>query len=177
MNGKIKKKMTALLIAFIMVILGGCGKEKNDIPVPKKISQQYQHLDQTGKYIISNGEAIKIYNSKNVYLLFNKDTYDVSEFLFYGYDILWGLGKYAEVYDLPSETLLVYCNGINNTINGDYYSYLIENNYQVCLLNVCDYVEGHTLKEFYTIDEIREMEPIIAEGLKKINAKKKLIRE
>ena len=49
---------------------------------------------------------------------------------------------------------------------------MIENNYQVCLTEVSDYVEGHTGKEYYSLDEIRELEPQIAEGLKIINSAK-----
>lgn len=32
---------------------------------------------------MQNGEAVKLYNSANVYLLFNKETYEVSEYIFY----------------------------------------------------------------------------------------------
>ena len=49
---------------------------------------------------------------------------------------------------------------------------LIKNNYQVCLTEVSDYVEGHTGKEYYSLDEIKELEPQIAEGLKIINSAK-----
>ena len=49
---------------------------------------------------------------------------------------------------------------------------LIRNNYHVCLSNVNDYVEGQPAKEYFTLDEIRELEPKILESLKIINEAK-----
>ena len=42
----------------------------------------------------------------------------------------------------------------------------------VCLTEVSDYVEGHASKEYYSFDEIRALEPQIAESLKIINSAK-----
>ena len=72
--------------------------------------------------------------------------------------------------------MLVYGDGINTAYNEDYYKYIRENNYQVCLTEVSDYVEGHTGKDYYSLDEIRELEPQIAEGLKIINSAKVKIK-
>lgn len=56
--------------------------------------------------------------------------------------------------------------------NQTYYEYLIENNYQVYLANTSDYIEGYNNKEYYSLDEIRKLEPQIAESLKIINSVK-----
>ena len=47
---------------------------------------------------------------------------------------------------------------------------MLENNYQVCLADTSDYVEGHANKGFYLLDEIRELEPQIAQSLKAIDS-------
>ena len=65
--------------------------------------------------------------------------------------------------------MIFYSDGINTMYNKEYYKYLIENNYQVCLTEVSDYVEGHISKEYYSLDEIKELEPQIVESLKIIN--------
>ncbi len=96
---------------------------------------------------MQNGEAVKLYNSANVYLLFNKETYEVSEYIYYRRNVLGGLGSHVELYDLPNENMIVYSDGISTTYNEEYYKYLIENNYQVCLTEASDYIEGHTGKE------------------------------
>lgn len=171
---EIKKRLLALGLAGVMIGTAGCASNKDENGVPKhvSISSEYSNVDDYYKYVMQNGEAVKLYNSANVYLLFNKETYEVSEYIYYRRNILGGLGTHVELYDLPNESMLVYSDGIDTTYNEEYYKYLIENNYQVCLTEVSDYVEGHTGKEYYSLDEIRELEPQIAEGLKIINSAK-----
>lgn len=171
---EIKKRLLALGLAGVMLGTAGCTSNKDENGVPKRvsISSEYSNVDDYYKYVMQNGEAVKLYNSANVYLLFNKETYEVSEYIFYKKNILGGLGSRVELYDLPNENMIVYSDGVSTTYNEEYYKYIIENNYQVCLTEVSDYVEGHTGKDYYSLDEIRELEPQIAESLKIINSAK-----
>ena len=171
---EIKKRLLALGLAGVMLGTAGCTSNKDENGVPKhvSISSEYSNVDDYYKYVMQNGEAVKLYNSANVYLLFNKETYEVSEYIYYRRNVLGGLGSHVELYDLPNENMIVYSDGISTTYNEEYYKYLIENNYQVCLTEASDYVEGHTGKEYYSLDEIKELEPQIAESLKIINSAK-----
>lgn len=171
---EIKKRLLALGLAGVMLGTAGCTSNKDENGVPKhvSISSEYSNVDDYYKYVMQNGEAVKLYNSANVYLLFNRETYEVSEYIFYKKNILGGLGCHVELYDLQNENMIVYSDGISTTYNEEYYKYIIENNYQVCLTEVSDYVEGHTGKDYYSLDEIRELEPQIAESLKIINSAK-----
>lgn len=171
---EIKKRLLALGLAGVILGTAGCTSNKDGNGVPKRvsISSEYSNVDDYYKYVMQNGEAVKLYNSANVYLLFNKETYEVSEYIFYKKNILGGLGCHVELYDLSNENMIVYSDGISTTYNEEYYKYIIENNYQVCLTEVSDYVEGHTGKDYYSLDEIRELEPQIAESLKIINSAK-----
>lgn len=171
---EIKKRLLALGLAGVMIGTAGCTSNKDENGVPKhvSISSEYSNIDDYYKYVMQNGEAVKLYNSANVYLLFNKKTYEVSEYIYYRRNILGGLGSHVELYDLPNENMIVYSDGISTTYNEEYYKYLMENNYQVCLTEASDYVEGHTGKEYYSLDEIKELEPQIAESLKIINSAK-----
>lgn len=171
---EIKKRLLALGLAGVMLGTASCTSNKDENGVPKhvSISSEYSNVDDYYKYVMQNGEAVKLYNSANVYLLFNKETYEVSEYIYYIRNILGGLGSHVELYDLSNENMIVYSDGISTTYNEEYYKYLIENNYQVCLTEVSDYVEGHTGKEYYSLDEIKELEPQIAESLKIINSAK-----
>ena len=171
---EIKKRLLALGLAGVMIGTAGCTSNKDEKGVPKNvsISSKYSNVDDYYKYVMQNGEAVKLYNSANVYLLFNKETYEVSEYIYYRRNVLGGLGSHVELYDLPNENMIVYSDGISTTYNEEYYKYLIENNYQVCLTETSDYVEGHTGKEYYSLDEIKELEPQIAESLKIINSAK-----
>ena len=171
---EIKKRLLALGLVGVMLGTAGCTSNKDENGVPKRvsISSEYSNVDDYYKYVMQNGEAVKLYNSANVYLLFNKETYEVSEYIYYKRNILGGLGSHVELYDLQNENMIVYSDGISTTYNEEYYKYIIENNYQVCLTEVSDYVEGHTGKDYYSLDEIRELEPQIAESLKIINSAK-----
>ncbi len=171
---EIKKRLLALGLAGVMIGTAGCTSNKDEKEVPKNvsISSEYSNVDDYYKYVMQNGEAVKLYNSANVYLLFNKETYEVSEYIYYRRNVLGGLGSHVELYDLPNENMIVYSDGISTTYNEEYYKYLIENNYQVCLTEASDYIEGHTGKEYYSLDEIKELEPQIAESLKIINSAK-----
>ena len=168
---EIKNRLLVLGLAGVMLGTAGCTSNKDENGVPKcvSISSKYSNVDDYYKYVMQNGEAVKLYNSANVYLLFNKETYEVSEYIYHDH-VTWFGG--VELYDLESEEMLVYGDGINTSYNEEYYKYIIENNYQICLTEISDYVEEHTDKEYYSLDEIKELEPQIAENLKIINSVK-----
>ena len=47
----------------------------------------------------------------------------------------------------------------------------------MCLNEVSDYVEGHVVKEYYSLEEIKELEPLVKESLKIINQAKVKTKE
>ena len=171
---EIKKRLLAIGLVGVMFGTSGCTSKKDENGVPKYvyISSIYSNVDDYYKNVMQNGETVKLYNSSNVYLLFNKETYEVSEYIYYGKDTLGGLRRHVELYDLTNGNMLVYSDSMNTTYNKEYYDYIKENNYQVCLAEASNYVEGHIDKNYYLLDEIRELEPQIAESLKKINSNK-----
>ena len=168
---KIKKRLLAFGLAGAILGTVGCtnNNDKNSAPKCASISSEYSNASNYYKYIIQDGNAVKVYNSTNVYLLFNKKTYKVNEYIYHNHVNYFGG---VELYDLESEEMLVYGDGINTAYNEDYFKYLIENNYQVCFAEVSDYIEGLIDKEYYSLDEIKELEPLIAESLKIINSVK-----
>ncbi len=167
---QMKKRLLATGLASITLVTTGCEakKDENGVPLREAIPQEYYDIDDFYKYVVQGGKAVKLYNSKNVYLFFNKETYEVNEILFN--TIFWIFG--GEMYDLETEELLVYNSGIATDYNEEYFKYLIENNYQVCLNEVGNYVEGHIAKDYYSLDEIRELEPQIEKSLRIINEEK-----
>lgn len=168
---QMKKGLIALGLAGVMLGTAECTSSKNENGKPSRvsISQEHSNVEDYYKYVMQNGEAVKLYNSQNVYLLYNKETYEVNEYIFQNQVTCFGG---AELYDLETEEMLVYGDGIDTTYNREFYEYLIENNYQVCLNEVSDYVEGHVAKEYYSLDEIKELEQQIEENLRIINKAK-----
>ncbi len=170
-----KKRLLALGLAGVIFGTSGCANynQKNEEPSRIAIPKEYSDIESYYKYAIKNEKAVKLYNSQNVYLLYNKDTYEVNEYI-YSSVALFGP---TELYDLETEEMLVYSSGIGTTYNENFYNYLRENNYQVCLNEVNDYVEDFETKEYYSIDDIKELEPQIEEGLKIINQVKNKSRK
>lgn len=168
---EIKKRLLALSLAGVMIGTAGCNRNKSENGVPERvpIPSEYSNVEDYYKYVMQNGETVKLYNIQNVYLLFDKETYEITEYIYRNH-VTWFGG--AELYDLESEEMIVYGNAFGTEYNAEYFKYIVENNYQVCLTEISDYVEGHTSKEYYSLDEIRKLEPQIAESLKIINSTK-----
>ena len=171
---QIKKRLLALGLAGVMMGTTGCTNNENGEPKRFAISQDYYNFDEYYKYAIQNGEAVKLYNSHNVFLLYDKEMYEVEEYIYQDHITAFGG---VELYDLETEEMLVYSNGIATTYNERFYNYLRENNYLVWLEEVSDYVEGHNVKDYYTLEEIKELEPLVRESLKIINEAKTKIKK
>ena len=81
---QMKKRLLALGLVGVMLVTTGCTskKDENGEPNRKAIPQKYNNIEDYSKYVIKNGEPIKQYNSQNVYLLYNKETYEVNEYIY-----------------------------------------------------------------------------------------------
>lgn len=166
---EIKGKLLSLGLAAIMIATASGTKYKDENEVPKRVSIpiEYSNVDDYYKYVTQNGETVKLYKSTNVYLLFNKETYEASEYIYR--DHVTRIGG-IELYDLENEEMLVYGDGIGAPYNEEYYRYIKNNNYQIRLSEVSNYIEGYTIKEYYSLDEIKELETQIIENLRITNS-------
>lgn len=75
---QMKKRLFALSMAGVMLGTAGCSISTTGEPERVSISKEYSNVEDYYKYVVKNGEAIKLYNSQNVYLLYDKETYEVS---------------------------------------------------------------------------------------------------
>ena len=169
----LKSKVLSLALATALGTTG-CGNVQKNVDgiAVVEIPSDYSHPEKFYKYVVQGSEAIKKYDSNNVYLYFDKETYEVKEFLFaYRFSFL-GDGYGGEFYELPSEELVAYSDGIQTSFNKKYYSYITDNNYEIHLTDIEDYIEGISLNDYYSLDEIRELEPQLVEALKLINEEK-----
>ncbi len=171
---EIKSKILPLGMAGIIVAVGNqLPQKKAETETPSTtIPQQFSHVERYYEELEQFGKTTKYYATPYVWLLYDKDTYDVSEYLFYSQKTLFGFGLEVELYNLESEELLVCGDGITRRDNEDYFRYLVNNNYEVCLADMDNYLDGVYIKDYYTLDEIKKIEPIIKEGLKNINSAK-----
>jgi hypothetical protein len=109
-----KKRLLALGLAGAMLGTAGCTSSKNENGEPSRISisQEYSNVENYYKYVMQNGKAVKLYNSQNVYLLYDKKTYEVNEYIFQN-QVRWFGG--AELYDLECLAHSVQDKGNNYT--------------------------------------------------------------
>ena len=173
---KMKKNLLALGLVGTLIGSTGCVRKvetNNNRTVLEDVPQKYYNFDEYFKYVIKDDEPITVYNSRNVELFYNKETYDVSEYIFSSFTLF---ATEYELYDIESEKMLMYCK--DGLLRGSYIDYnytnwylkeLEPNNYQVNLLDAAKYIEGYKVKDYYSLEEIREIEPQIGDSLKALN--------
>lgn len=176
----IKKSLLALGLATAIIETVSCGtnaetnteivEEEPIQPKLDEIPEEYSRVNNYYKYVIKNDEPVKVYNSKNTFLLYDKETYNVHEYLYSNTPYLANTLYTTELYDLSTEEMLAYGDGFDTSINADYYRNLIQSTYQVGMTELGDYIEGYKTKDYYTLEEIKELEPTVLENLKKINS-------
>ena len=169
-NGdKIKKVLRGGIVlataSFALISFGGCSEQSVPRDYPREyeyINQEYNDFDSLYKTIVRDGKAAKAYNKENIFITVNKDTYEVKEYLYI--ETMMS----AETYDLETGYLIV-DSGLGEIDKKKKNLEIISNNAQI--VNFVDleaYVEGEPSQDFYTLEEIRKLEPKIVESVKLI---------
>ena len=78
----------------------------------------------------------------------------------------------GELYDLETEKMLTYNNGIGISYNIEFFKYLIKTNYPVCLKDINNYIVDHDNQEYYSFDEIKNLALQIQDILRSKNYQK-----
>ena len=164
---ELKKKLLALSLLSIMIGTFSCKNNSKNIDKKIYIPSKYSKVDNYYKYMSKGLEQVKLYDSQYVYLLFDKETYDANEYIYNKASFFKGI----ELYDLESEEMISYGDLIITNYNLEYFHYLLESCYQIPLCNINDFIDEYNLKKYYTLDEIKELESIIREELKRKTTK------
>lgn len=156
-----KKGITLIALTTSLTILPGCTKIPENWPEGfEYIDQENNSFDDYHKTIIKDGTPVEIYRGENISLAIDKTTFEVKKYI---YDI----GLVSEIYDFDTGYRLV--SIVLLSVDGKENSEKIsENKYVVDFSDIADYVEGETLKEYYTLEEINELATKIIESLKLI---------
>lgn len=176
LNEVIKKGVILTNVFFTLTSVSACSSQKpTDWPTDfYYVSQEDNNFKDFTKTIIKNGEPTTVYYGSNIAIAINKETYEVDEYIFYKSSIS------GKIFDLKTEYLIVDISITTtfNNINVKNNNIILDNCYVVEFKDISDYIEGETLKEYYTLEEIKKLEPEIVESVKKINEyNKKLIKE
>jgi len=164
-----KKRLLALALAGVLTTgFSGCKKEE-------KVNKDFlNHYDNYTQMDIVDESIINQYRGSNVVIAINKETNQVNEFIYYageaqnylyqGLDnaeLLNKLGFIVELYDLETGELVYFNSDKNNdyTIGSDKLNKLLEEN---DFYNIYDlYDLGIEFKEWYTVEEIRDIAKVI----------------
>ena len=167
--GVLKKGVVLTSAVFTLASVSACTQElPEDWPSEfYYISQEYNDFEEFSKVINRDGQPVRVYKGENVALTINKDTFEVKEYIFL-------VNSWAgEIYDLKTGYLIC-----DVTIFTHYDDFSVDNNdilldncYEVHLKDISDYIEGEELKDYYTLEEIQELEPKIVEAVKIINGR------
>ncbi len=191
------KKTTKVLIgltALLLVLKGVSSDYEHDetLFTPQKVvygkGVDNESYNENVTMKIIGGYPAHAYRSENVYLLIDKETKEVSEYLLAtekGDSNNWFESFFLkentdvhQVFEIPSGDLICYYYSEYNGKGLDYLNYLLEKSDLVKLRDLELYVEDETLKEWYCLSEIRSFEPEIVESIEKINlATKRLIKK
>ena len=79
---KLKRSLLALGMAGIILGTSGCGDNDDKEITREEVPSEYYNFDKYCKYVIKDGEALQLYNSQNIMLFYNKETYDVKEYIY-----------------------------------------------------------------------------------------------
>jgi len=180
----IKKRLLALALAgIISTSFVGCKKNDKGANTNNDFLNHYDNYTQMD---IVDESIINQYRGSNVVIAINKETNEVNEYIYFAGDannylyqgidnaeLLNGLGFIVELYDLETGELLYFNSEKNNKYNigiANLKKILNENDFY----NLYDlYDFGIEYKEWYTMDEIRDIAQIIVDRNNKI---KKLTR-
>ena len=172
----LKKSIVLTNIVFTLTSVSACTSQvPEDWPDEfSYISQEDNNFEDYTKTVIKDGHPTVVYKGKNIAVAINKETYEVDEYIF------WEGAISGKIFDLKTGYLIVDVSiatvyGDTNIKNNDI---ILDNCYIVEFRNIGDYIEGEELKEYYTLEEIHNLEPSLVEAVKKINEhNKKLIKE
>jgi len=173
------KKVLSVVAAGSLLFLGGCTNvDSTGAPVRQKVSSVFSRVNESCYYQIEGQDCVKMFNTDNVYLMYDKDTYEVTEVLHSSAYTKNGVNLGEILYTFDDEILSVYYDGDPDyTQNYAYRRYLFDNNYVVPLGEAGHYIDGGLdMKDSYSLDEIRELEPQIKAGLIIINGEKEKVK-
>lgn len=154
-----KIKLYAISFALIsLTSLSGCSKqEAKEIPKPV-IADKYNNFSEFTKIRMINNVPTKCYKGENIAIAINNENGNISEYIYSKGFLMY------ECYELATEDLICWSDGLSTTLGEQYYLNIINNSTIVNFIDINDYIENETCKEWYTLEEIKSVEPLIKES-------------
>lgn len=171
-KGVLTKGIALIMVASTLVAVSGCDKKQIPYEIPHA-SQERNDSEAYVKTVIREEQLTNIYRGKNIALAINKENYEVKKYVLHNEDIS------DKIYD--NEKGYIIAAGFIITSPSDYNisstKIILDDYYVVKFVDINDYMEEYELKDYYTLDEIEELEPVIIEKLKKQTNTKQIIKK
>lgn len=160
---KTKKKLIALGLLGVMLGTTGC-KNNNNFNID---------LDTKSSNIINLKRGNQFYyNKENIYLLFDMKTGRCKEYVINN-RVNFNNDVVEEIYDIE-KNIVIFSDKYKNGEHDVYYNYLY-NNPGVFFICLGDCFANNEVKDYYSIDEIKFLEPYIYNAIINSNNNKKVL--
>ena len=182
-------KITSICAAAILGIGGITGvvilrknyvaSKYDETGTPKRFSHgiDEEEISKVSSYLVENGQAVKKFRSSAIYFLINKETNEIAPYLYFYGDKFNNEEIRFRLFELDSEELISYEYPPDlfdpGYTNNYYFDYLKDNFDWIPLTSASTYVEGFKLKDSYTKEEVKEIEPKLLDGYLLIKEAKK----
>lgn len=167
----IKRGFALTSVIFTLVTFSGCSKSQKLNNWPNEyayINQENNEFDKYCKTIIKDGKPVKAYKGSAISITIDKYTYEIKEYIYNKTD--WSI----EIYDLTTGNMLVNASYLV-FLDADKQNYkkIVNDKYVIDFLDISDYVEDEEVKDYYTFEEIKNLEVKILESIKLIESYEK----
>lgn len=160
----LKRGIVLTAIVSTLVMCSGCIKETKCDDITCE-SYENDNSEAYVKTAVIDGQLTTLYRGKNLALAINKETYEVKKYILHNEDVSKKIDNLKQGYIVAAGFIVTSSSDYNVSST----KIILDDNYVVEFANINNYMEGHVLKEYYTLDEIEELEIIIVEYVKKNN--------
>lgn len=157
----LKKCVVLTTIVSTLVMIPACDKDiKTD-----DISYTNEEKEAYVKTVVINDRLTNLYRGQNLMLAIDKETYEVKKYVLHNEDIYDKTSYLEKGYIMAAGFIITYPNDYNVFST----KIILDDYYIVKFVDINDYVEGHKLKDYYTLEEIEGLQSILIKSIKKTN--------
>lgn len=162
----LKKGIVLTTVVVTLASFSGCYAEQKPNNWPNEyvyIDQQNNEFDNYYKTIIRDEKPVKAYKGSAISITIDKETYEIKEYIYNKTNFS------IEIYDLTTGNMLVNASSfVYLDADKQNYKNIVNNKHVIDFVDISDYIEKEELKDYYTLEEIKNLETDILKSVKLI---------
>ena len=160
MNNKPNIKLYSLALAGVITITS-LGVNSNNL-YKNYINKKYNDFKKFVRIRIVNTKLTDCYNVNNITIFIDNNTLKMNEYIYYEDESI------NKLFELNSKDLIYYNDLTNNIEYGERnYQDLLENSTVVSFNELDKYIDEYSIKEWYSLEDIKEIENCLLNVLAK----------